>query len=209
MALFLQLSVSLLMLAHLASSAAISISAVISPPWNETDHLVVEDRLVTEDNLVIDNNHLVTEDRLVTEDVVVKANVEEPSISPLSQFTKSTTDLLLASSSGDMSKLYQVAVGALTGAAMTKGVFAAGAVYILASFLGSLSSFLTALLKMFGLSADRVVADLAVPLLGRTVTRADLDMVETFLVDAIDVYGAWNKRSQKFGSSSRNGGVLS
>jgi len=208
MALFLQLSVSLLMLAHLASSAAISISAVISPPWNETDHLVVEDRLVTEDNLVIDNN-LVTEDRLVTEDVVVKADVEEPSISPLSQFTKSTTDLLLASSSGDMSKLYQVAVGALTGAAMTKGVFAAGAVYILASFLGSLSSFLTALLKMLGLSADRVVADLAVPLLGRTVTRADLDMVETFLVDAIDVYGAWNKRSQRLGSSSRNGGVLS
>jgi len=208
MALFLQLSVSLLMLAHLASSAAISISAVISPPWNETDHLVVEDRLVTEDNLVI-NNHLVTEDRLVTEDVVVKADVEEPSISPLSQFTKSTTDLLLASSSGDMSKLYQVAVGALTGAAMTKGVFAAGAVYILASFLGSLSSFLTALLKMLGLSADRVVADLAVPLLGRTVTRADLDMVETFLVDAIDVYGAWNKRSQRLGSSSRNGGVLS
>lgn len=207
MALFLQLSVSLLMLAHLASSAAISISAVISPPWNETDHLVVEDRLVTEDNLVIDN--LVTEDRLVTEDVVVKADVEEPSISPLSQFTKSTTDLLLASSSGDMSKLYQVAVGALTGAAMTKGVFAAGAVYILASFLGSLSSFLTALLKMLGLSADRVVADLAVPLLGRTVTRADLDMVETFLVDAIDVYGAWNKRSQRLGSSSRNGGVLS
>jgi len=208
MALFLQLSVSLLMLAHLASSAAISISAVISPPWNETDHLVVEDRLVTEDNLVIDNN-LFTEDRLVTEDVVVKADVEEPSISPLSQFTKSTTDLLLASSSGDMSKLYQVAVGALTGAAMTKGVFAAGAVYILASFLGSLSSFLTALLKMLGLSADRVVADLAVPLLGRTVTRADLDMVETFLVDAIDVYGAWNKRSQRLGSSSRNGGVLS
>jgi len=208
MALFLQLSVSLLMLAHLASSAAISISAVISPPWNETDHLVVKDRLVTEDNLVI-NNHLVTEDRLVTEDVVVKADVEEPSISPLSQFTKSTTDLLLASSSGDMSKLYQVAVGALTGAAMTKGVFAAGAVYILASFLGSLSAFLTALLKMLGLSADRVVADLAVPLLGRTVTRADLDMVETFLVDAIDVYGAWNKRSQRLGSSSRNGGVLS
>jgi len=208
MALFLQLSVLLLMLAHLASSAAISISAVISPPWNETDHLVVEDRLVTEDNLVIDNN-LVTEDRLVTEDVVVKADVEEPSISPLSQFTKSTTDLLLASSSGDMSKLYQVAVGALTGAAMTKGVFAAGAVYILASFLGSLSAFLTALLKMLGLSADRVVADLAVPLLGRTVTRADLDMVETFLVDAIDVYGAWNKRSQRLGSSSRNGGVLS
>jgi len=208
MALFLQLSVSLLMLAHLASSAAISISAVISPPWNETDHLVVEDRLVTEDNLVI-NNHLVTEDRLVTEDVVVKTDVEEPSISLLSQFTKSTTDLLLASSSGDMSKLYQVAVGALTGAAMTKGVFAAGAVYILASFLGSLSSFLTALLKMLGLSADRVVADLAVPLLGRTVTRADLDMVETFLVDAIDVYGAWNKRSQRLGSSSRNGGVLS
>jgi len=203
MALFLQLSVSLLMFAHLASSAAISISAVISPPWNETDHLVVEDRLVTEDNLVINDNHL------VTEDVVVKANVEEPSISPLSQFTKSTTDLLLASSSGDMSKLYQVAVGALTGAAMTKGVFAAGAVYILASFLGSLSSFLTALLKMLGLSADRVVADLAVPLLGRTVTRADLDMVETFLVDAIDVYGAWNKRSQRLGSSSRNGGVLS
>jgi len=203
MALFLQLSVSLLMFAHLASSAAISISAVISPPWNETDHLVVEDRLVTEDNLVINDNHL------VTEDVVVKANVEEPSISPLSQFTKSTTDLLLASSSGDMSKLYQVAVGALTVAAMTKGVFAAGAVYILASFLGSLSAFLTALLKMLGLSADRVVADLAVPLLGRTVTRADLDMVETFLVDAIDVYGAWNKRSQRLGSSSRNGGVLS
>jgi len=112
---------------------------------------------------------------------------------PLALFTHTTTDLLLSSiGSGDMSALYQIAVGALTGAAMTRGVVAAGAVYLLAWLVGSIYSTLITLGQVVGMSPENL-SYLVKPILGRGLTQDDLDMVERILVDAIDVYGAWAK----------------
>jgi len=112
---------------------------------------------------------------------------------PLALFTHTTTELLLSSiGSGDMSALYQIAVGALTGAAMTRGVVAAGAVYLLAWLVGSIYSTLITLGQVMGMSPENL-SYLVKPILGRGLTQDDLDMVERILVDAIDVYGAWAK----------------
>jgi len=97
------------------------------------------------------------------------------------------------STGGEVSRLYSAAVGVLTsGAALSPdGVFSvAGVVQLLASLLAGLSSLAA---ELFGRSPDGAMV---VPLIGRALTRSDLDLVETLLVDVIDVYEAWSRSEQ-------------
>jgi len=101
--------------------------------------------------------------------------------------------------SDDVFRVYHVVVGALTGAAMTKGVFVGGAVYLLAWLVGGVYSALSYLLEVLGMTVNDVIA----PVLGRDITKADLDRLETILMDAIDVYGEWShKIEEKWGGGS-------
>jgi len=183
MAQFLQIFVCVMIFTHPSGSVPITISAVVmSPPLPAYS---VETNEVS----------VVPVDRA---DVASAAPTADNS--PLVQFAKSTTDLLM-STGGDLSRLYNAAVDSLTGGPAPThggGVFsAAGVVHLLASLLASLSSLASSLAAdMFGRSPDGGDEAMVVPLLGRAVTRADLDLAETLLVDAIEVYAAWSRSEQ-------------